>query len=274
MKKLTIWFTSFIGLRTRSGKLLKPRRGGALRTPDFALVKAGDHRLPLQHCGRRCNHHRNSTEDSAMPLRTIIEPFRIKSVEPIHWTTRDERGRRLAAVHYNLFLLGAGDVLIDLLTDSGTGALSTHQRAAVMERNESYAVSRSVTRFKAAVQGIFGYRHVIPTHQKRAAERILFSGRRKKDGVVPNNTHFDTTRANIEAAGAEALDLPIPEGLEPALEHPFKCNMDVGRLEELIQSLGRERAPLVMLTVTNNSGGGQPAILMRLPVIRNPPPVS
>src|SRR5512136_880558 len=144
--------------------------------------------------------------------RTIIEPFRIKSVEPIRWTTRAEREQLLRAAHYNLFLLPAADVLIDLLTDSGTGAMSTHQWAAIMRGDESYAGSKSFETFRSSVQNIFGYKHVIPTHQGRAAERILFSVMCKKDDVVPNNTHFDTTRANVEAAGAEAADLPIREG--------------------------------------------------------------
>ena len=193
-----------------------------------------------------------------MPVKTIIEPFRIKSVEPIHWTTRKEREQLLEAAHYNLFLLAADDVLIDLLTDSGTGAMSTHQWAAVMEGDESYAGSRSFDRFKASIQEIFGYRHVIPTHQGRAAERILFGVACKKGDVVPNNTHFDTTRANVEFVGAEAVDLVIEEGKHPASTHPFKGNMNVAALEALIQQVGREHTPLVMLTVTNNSGGGQP----------------
>ncbi|HZP17327.1 MAG TPA: tryptophanase [Terriglobales bacterium] len=190
--------------------------------------------------------------------RTIIEPFRIKSVEPIRWTTRSEREHLLRAAHYNLFLLPAADVLIDLLTDSGTGAMSTHQWAAVMEGDESYAGSKSFDRFRASVQDIFGYRHVIPAHQGRAAERILFGVTCKKGDVVPNNTHFDTTRANVEFAGAEAVDLLIAEGRQPGTAYPFKGNMDVGALESLIQRVGRKHIPLVMLTVTNNSGGGQP----------------
>jgi tryptophanase len=193
-----------------------------------------------------------------MPTKTIIEPFRIKSVEPIRWTTREQRKDLLRAAHYNLFLVRADDVLIDLLTDSGTGAMSTHQWAAVMEGDESYAGSRSFDRFKASVQDIFGYTHVIPTHQGRAAERILFHVMCKKGDVVPNNTHFDTTRANVEFVGAEAVDLLLPEARRPEARLPFKGNMNVAALEELIARVGRKRIPLVMLTVTNNSGGGQP----------------
>jgi tyrosine phenol-lyase len=193
-----------------------------------------------------------------MPVKTIIEPFRIKTVEPIRWTTRQQREQLLEAAFYNLFLLPAEDVLIDLLTDSGTGAMSTHQWAGIMEGDESYAGSKSFDRFKESIQEIVGYKHVIPTHQGRAAERILFGVACKNGDVVPNNTHFDTTRANVEFVGAEAQDLVIEEGHHPSLQHPFKGNMDVAALESLIHRVGRERIPLVMLTVTNNSGGGQP----------------
>src|SRR5438309_7549996 len=170
-----------------------------------------------------------------MPVKTIIEPFRIKSVEPIRWTSRYQREQMLRAAYYNLFLLKADDVLIDLLTDSGTGAMSTHQWAALVEGDESYAGSKSFDRFRASVQDIFGYRHVIPTHQGRAAERILFGIACKKGDLVPNNTHFDTTRANVEFAGGEALDLLIPDSRDPSADHALKGSMDLQELERATQ---------------------------------------
>jgi tyrosine phenol-lyase len=200
----------------------------------------------------------------AMPIRTIIEPFRIKSVEPIHGTTRAERQKLIQDAGYNLFLVPSEAILIDLLTDSGTSAMSTEQWAAMMRGDESYAGSPSFTRFRNSVQAIFGFQHVIPTHQGRAAERILFNVMCKRGDIVPNNTHFDTTRANCEFVGAHAVDIPIPEAKQPAHLHPFKGNMDTARLTELIECEGAKRIPLVMLTVTNNSGGGQPVSLANI----------
>ncbi len=190
--------------------------------------------------------------------QTIIEPFRVRSVEPINFTTMAQREAALQAAGYNPFLLKASDVLIDLLTDSGTGAMSSRQWAGMIASDESYAGASSFYKFEAAVRDITGFKHVIPTHQGRAAEHVLFSviaGPRK---VVLNNTHFDTTRAHVEHTGAEARDLVIAEGRQPRLIHPFKGNMDLVALEDAIKSLGRERIPCIMLTVTNNSGGGQP----------------
>jgi len=202
-------------------------------------------------------------------MRTIIEPFRVKVVEPIRMTTREERDEYLKEVWYNLFLLKAEDVIIDLLTDSGTAAMSSAQWAAVMRGDESYAGSSSYYRFEESVRDIFGFRHVIPMHQGRAAERILFSVICKPGQIVPNNTHFDTTRANIEYTGAEAVDLPIAEFFEPALFHPFKGNMDTDALRRLIGRVGPGRIPLVMLTVTSNSGGGQPLSMANMREVKN-----
>jgi len=195
--------------------------------------------------------------------RTIIEPFRIKSVEPIRQTTPAERDIALRAAHYNLFLLRARDVLIDLLTDSGTGAMSSRQWAGMMMGDESYAGADSWYRFEAAVQRITHLSHVIPTHQGRAAERILFGAAVQAGDIVPNNTHFDTTRANIEARGAIALDLPSIQGREPGVSHPFKGDMDLAALERVLAE-NPGRVPLVMMTVTNNSGGGQPVSMANL----------
>ena len=200
-------------------------------------------------------------------FRTIIEPFRVKSVEPIRMTTRAERETLLANASYNLFSLHADDVLIDLLTDSGTGAMSAAQWAGVMAGDESYAGSPSYYRFESAVRELFGFAHVIPTHQGRAAESILFSCLVKPGQIVPANTHFDTTRANVEAQAAEALDLLIPEGRIPADPHPFKGNIDLAALEELV-ARERQRIPLVLMTITNNSGGGQPVSLENLRAVQ------
>jgi tryptophanase len=189
---------------------------------------------------------------------TIIEPFRIRSVEPIRFTTIDERRKYLTDAGYNPFLLKAEHVLIDLLTDSGTGAMSSGQWSGMIASDESYAGSASFYRFESAVRDITGFRHVIPTHQGRAAENILFTTLAKKGDIIPNNTHFDTTRAHVEHNGAEARDHVIPEGRNPRLIHPFKGNMDIDELEKTISSAGKGRIPVIMLTVTNNSGGGQP----------------
>jgi len=198
-----------------------------------------------------------------MPFKTIIEPFRIKTVEPIRQTTREEREALLKEAGYNLFLLHAEDVLIDLLTDSGTGAMSSGQWAGMMLGDESYAGAKSFYKFEAAVRRITNFRHIIPTHQGRAAERILFGSLLKPGDVVANNTHFDTTRANVEYRHATALDIPGPEAHDPALVRPFKGDIDLDALERtLTENAGR--APLAMITVTNNSGGGQPVSMANI----------
>jgi tryptophanase len=189
---------------------------------------------------------------------TIIEPFRIRSVEPIRFTTMEERKQLLKEAGYNPFSLKAKDVLIDLLTDSGTGAMSSKQWAGMIESDESYAGSSSFYKLESAVHDITGFKHLIPTHQGRAAENIFFTTIAKEGDVIPSNTHFDTTRAHVEHAGAEARDLVIEEGKQPQSDHPFKGNMNLEKLEETIQEVGTENIPVIMITVTNNSGGGQP----------------
>ena len=198
-----------------------------------------------------------------MAFRTVIEPFRIHSVEPLRITGEEERRATVEAAGYNLFAVRAAEVLIDLLTDSGTGAMSRDQWAAIQRGDESYAGSPSWYRFLAAVQELFPFEHVIPTHQGRAAEWILFETVAGPGKVVPNNTHFDTTRANVEATGAEAVDLVIPEGRDPSALHPFKGNLDLDALERLLAERSGD-VPLVMVTITNNSGGGQPVSLENL----------
>ncbi|HLN00505.1 MAG TPA: tryptophanase [Bryobacteraceae bacterium] len=193
-------------------------------------------------------------------MKTIIEPFRIKSVEPIRQTTPEEREGYLEAAGYNLFLIEAKNILIDLLTDSGTSAMSTAQWAAMMRGDESYAGSESFYRMERVVRDLMGFRHVIPTHQGRAAERILFTVLCRKGQIIPNNTHFDTTRANIEFTGARAIDLLTPEAADTQARLDFKGNMDVRALERLIETEGASNIPLVMITVTDNSGGGQPVM--------------
>ncbi|MBP1694401.1 MAG: tnaA [Chloroflexi bacterium] len=196
--------------------------------------------------------------------KTIIEPFRIRSVEPIHFTTFAERQSVLQAAGYNPFLLSADKVLIDLLTDSGTGAMSSRQWAGMISSDESYAGAASFYRFQAAIQDITGFKYVIPTHQGRGAEHILFSVIAEPGDVIPSNTHFDTTRAHVENSGAEARDLVIAEGHQPRLIHPFKGNMDLEALRETIKTVGWERIPAVMITITNNSGGGQPVSMANI----------
>ena len=194
----------------------------------------------------------------------IIEPFRIRSVEPIRSTTQAEREKLLRDAHYNPFLLKADDVLIDLLTDSGTGAMSSGQWAAMIASDESYAGSKSYYKLETAVRDITGLTHVIPTHQGRAAENILFSTIAKPGDIIPSNSHFDTTRAHVENNGAEALDLVIREGREPQTIHPFKGNMDIPALRNFLETTDLSRVPVIMLTITNNSGGGQPVSMKNI----------
>ena len=204
----------------------------------------------------------------APTYRTIIEPFRIHSVEPLRMTTPAQRKAAIAAAGYNLFKVNAQDVLIDLLTDSGTGAMSRDQWAAIQHGDESYAGSPSFFVFRDAVRELFPFEHVLPTHQGRAAEKIIFSVLGGPGKVVPNNTHFDTTRANAEASGATAVDLVIAEGRDPQADHPFKGNMDIQALEALLRSRGDD-VPVVFVTITNNSGGGQPVSLANLHAVRD-----
>lgn len=202
------------------------------------------------------------------PLKTIIEPFRIKSVEPIRVTTPQEREAILRAAHFNPFLIRGQDVMIDLLTDSGTSAMSSEQWAGVMRGDECYAGSESFWRLREAVKELTGFENVLPTHQGRASERILFELLGGPGKVIPNNAHFDTTRANAEHSGAEAVDLAIPAAARPSEWHPFKGNMDVSALEALIERVGSARIPLVLLTITNNSCGGQPVSLENIREVR------
>lgn len=199
-----------------------------------------------------------------MKTKTIIEPFKIKSVEPIKFTNRSEREVLLKEAGYNPFMLHAENILIDLLTDSGTSAMSAKQWAGIMDGDESYAGSKSFYRFETAVKKITGMKFIIPTHQGRAAEKILFSIVGGKGKYIPNNTHFDTTRANIEFSGAEAVDLLNEVGKHPEMRADFKGNMDVEKLELFIQKVGAENIPLCMITITNNSGGGQPVSMQNI----------
>ena len=195
--------------------------------------------------------------------KTLIEPFRIKSIEPIRMTTRADRERLLQEARLNVFKLRAEDVLIDWLTDSGTGAMSSRQWGAIMEGDESYAGARSYYRLEKVIQDITGMAHFVPTHQGRAAEKVLFSAIARDGDVVPNNCHFDTTRGNLEFLGVTALDLVIAEGLQPAAPHPFKGNIDLERAEEVLKKDG-PRIPFGMLTITNNTGGGQPVSMANI----------
>jgi tyrosine phenol-lyase len=193
-----------------------------------------------------------------MAIKTIIEPFKIKTVEPLRMTTRTQRQDVLTQAGYNLFGVRAENVLIDLLTDSGTCAMSATQWAGILDGDESYAGARSFYRFERVVKELTGFKHIIPTHQGRAAEKILFEIMGGAGKIIPSNSHFDTTRANIEVSGAEAVDLPVKEALTPSLVQDFKGNMNITALERLLKQKGREQVPLVMMTVTNNSCAGQP----------------
>ena len=197
-------------------------------------------------------------------MKTIIEPYKIKTVEPLRFTSRGEREKILSEAGFNLFGVPADSVLIDLLTDSGTSAMSARQWADLMDGDEAYAGSRSFKRFEKTVRKLTGYKHIIPTHQGRAAEKILFNILGGPGRVIPNNTHFDTTRANIEVSGAEALDLPTPQSVKPALIENFKGNMNLRALEKLLRREGSERIPLVMTTITNNSNAGQPVSMQNI----------
>src|SRR6266704_3673094 len=245
----------------------------------FSASTSTSGRQPRQHGGRTARrgwaerHARRldapgKLAPAPMEFHTIIEPFRIHSVEPLRMTSEPERLEAIRRAGYNLFNLHADDVLIDLLTDSGTGAMSRDQWAAVQHGDESYAGSPSWFVFLDAVRELFPFRHVIPTHQGRAAEKILFSAIGGPGKVVPNNTHFDTTRANVEFTGAEAVDLVIPEGRDPSVIHPFKGNMDLEALEKLLVERAAD-IPVVFVTVTNNSGGGQPVSLENLRGVRS-----
>jgi tryptophanase len=202
-------------------------------------------------------------------MKTIIEPFKIKMVEPIKLTTPEEREAILRRAHFNVFQIPAEDVLIDLLTDSGTSAMSSEQWAGMLRGDESYAGARSWYRFEEVVRELTGMPHILPTHQGRASERILFELVGGRGKVIPSNNHFDTTRANIEHSGARAVDLVIDEGTQPRGRHPFKGNLDVAKLEALIARVGAAQVPLCMVTVTNNSGGGQPVSLANLQEVSN-----
>ena len=195
--------------------------------------------------------------------KTLIEPFRIKSVEPIRMTTAAERARLLEEARLNVFKLRAEDVLIDWLTDSGTGAMSARQWGAIMEGDESYAGARSFFRLEKVIQDITGMQYFVPTHQGRAAEKVLFTAVCKQGDLVPNNCHFDTTRGNLEYLGVEALDLVEAVGLQPATIAPFKGNIDLARADEVLKKEG-QRIPFGMLTVTNNTGGGQPVSMANI----------